>query len=121
MDAIGIKKMNNGRYQSRYGSKYLGTFDSFLEAVMARDKERIKKESEKKPKMKPMHNLSFGERLNEAIWRTHLGDSEICRRANISRSQLWQYRYQAVEPRLAVLAKLSKVLGVTTDWLLGVD
>ena len=118
---IGIKKLTNGRYQSKYSNTYIGTYDSLLEAVIARDEEKKKQESKKKPKRKPMHNAGFAERLNDAIYSTHLTDSEICRRADISRSQLWQYRYTFTEPKLATLAKLSKTLGVTSDWLLGID
>lgn len=61
----------------------------------------------------------FSERIEKAIWDSGLDLSEICKQAKISRSNLWSYRFQGIMPTCMTLAKLSIVLGVSTDWLLG--
>lgn len=62
----------------------------------------------------------LSDRLEQAIIDSELTLAEICRRAKISRAQLWNYRYYKVTPSALVLARLAVTLRVTTDWLLGI-
>lgn len=61
------------------------------------------------------------EKLEKAICDSPLTLTEICKRAKISRHQLWEYRYYAVTPSALVLARLAVVLNVSTDYLLGIS
>lgn len=117
----GVIKRNDGKYYSRYSSTYLGVYDSVLEAVMARDKEKIRRQELPKKERKRISIEGFSERLNQAIWDSDTDVSEICRRAGISRSCLWTYRYTATMPPSGILAKIAVALNVSTDWLLGLE
>ena len=63
----------------------------------------------------------LNDKLNDAIYESNLDLSEICKRANISRNMLWQYRFYAVTPSPLVLARLAVVLNISTDYLLGIS
>lgn len=116
----GVIKREDGRYYSRYSSTYLGIYDSVLEAVIARDKEKMRRQQLPKKSKERVKIEGFSERLNEAIWASDMGDSEISRKTGISRSCLWSYRYTATMPPSGNLAKLAVVLNVSSDWLLGI-
>lgn len=116
----GVIKRKDGKYYSRYSSTYLGVYDSVLEAVMARDREKIRRQQLPRSERKQIHIEGFAERLNKAIWASDMDISEICRRTGISRSCMWSYRYTATMPPSGNLARIAVVLGVSTDWLLGI-
>lgn len=116
----GVIKRNDGKYYSRYSSTYLGVYDSVLEAVMARDREKIRRQGIPKKERTNCRIEGFAERLNEAIWASDMDISEICRRTGISRSCMWSYRYTATMPPSGNLAKIAVVLGVSADYLLGI-
>lgn len=61
------------------------------------------------------------EKLEKAICDSPLTLTEICKRAKISRHQLWEYRYYAVTPSALVLARLAVTLNISTDYLLGIS
>ena len=111
----GVTKMPSGRYQCRYNGKHLGMYDSVLEAVVARDKYKSEHPYDKRR----LVIYGFSDRLNEAIWKSNLDLSEICRRSKVSRSCLWSYRYTGIQPPAWALARLAVALNVSTDWLLG--
>lgn len=117
----GVIKRADGKYYSKYSSTYLGIYDSVLEAVMARDKEKMRRQGMPKKERQSIRIEGFAERLNEAIWASDLDVSEICRRTGISRSCMWSYRYTATMPPSGNLAKIAVVLKVSTDWLLGIN
>ena len=117
----GVIKRKDGKYYSRYSSTYLGVYDSVLEAVMARDREKNRRQKLPKSERKQIHIEGFAERLNEAIWASDMDVSEICRRTGISRSCMWSYRYTATMPPSGNLAKIAVVLDVSADWLLGIE
>ena len=62
----------------------------------------------------------FTDRLNEAIWKSGLSNSEIIRKTNLSAGALWNYRNGAT-PNISALARLSVALNVSADWLLGLE
>lgn len=70
--------------------------------------------------IKPCCIEGFNERFREAIFAMDMSNSEICRRAGVSRSSLDQYFYGHM-PRADVLCKLAPVLNVSVDWLLGLS
>lgn len=117
----GITKQRNGKYRSRYSSTDLGQYDSVLEAVMARDREMIRRQKVPRKERQSIRIEGFAERLNEAIWASDMDISEICRRAGISRSCMWSYRYTATMPPSGNLARLAVVLNVSADYLLGIE
>ena len=117
---VGVIKRKDGKYYSKYSSTYLGVYDSVLEAVMARDREKMRRQRLPKTDRKTIRIGGFGERLNEAIWASGLSDTEISRRTGISRSCIWSYRYTATMPPSGSLARLAVVLNVSSDWLLGI-
>lgn len=61
----------------------------------------------------------FSERLEIAIFNSGLNLNEICRKAEISRSVLWGFRFNGVVPNAGTLVGLCKALNVSADWLLG--
>lgn len=62
----------------------------------------------------------FGERVLEAAEKTGLTRREIERRAGFTgKSQIYKYVSMHQMPSAYKLAKLAKVLNVSTDWLLG--
>ena len=116
----GVVKRKDGKYYSRYSSTYLGVYDSVLEAVMARDREKIRRQQFPRKERNHIRIEGFAERLNEAIWESGMSDTEICHKTGISRSCLWSYRYTATMPPSGTLARMAVVLNVSTDWLLGI-
>lgn len=72
--------------------------------------------------MKPVVVVNgLTDKLNQAIYESGLDLSEICKRANISRHMLWQYRFYSVTPNALILAKLAVVLNISVDYLLGIS
>lgn len=63
----------------------------------------------------------FTDRLEEAIFASNLSLSEICRKANISRPLLWNYRFGNTMPQAMNLLRIALALNVSTDWLLGIS
>lgn len=64
-------------------------------------------------------NKLFQERLQEAIKRSGLSQSEVAKRSGISRGSITDYikgRYEAKQDKVYDLAK---VLGVRSEWLMG--
>lgn len=88
-----------------------------LEAVIARDKYKREHPYDKRREV----IFGFSDRLNEAIWKSDMDLSEICVRSKVSRSCLWSYRYTGIQPPAWALARLAVTLGVSTDWLLGIE
>lgn len=117
----GITKQRNGKYRSRYSSTDLGQYDSVLEAVMARDREMIRRQKVPRKERQSIRIEGFAERLNEAIWASDMDISEICRQSGISRSCMWSYRYTATMPPSGILARIAITLNVSADYLLGIE
>lgn len=119
----GIQKTKQGRYAVFDSKWYVGTYDSMTEAVIAKDKSRIKRLGitdgvEERNKIKRLG--CFQTRLNEAILKSNLDMREISRRSGISLASLYNYRDDGVQPKIYALAKLAIVLNVSSDWLLGI-
>ena len=63
----------------------------------------------------------FAERLDETIAKRGLSQYEVCKRVGVSDSVIWCYINYHKMPTCMTLARLSKVLGVSTDYLLGLE
>lgn len=63
----------------------------------------------------------FGERLIEARKRQHLTQVELAEKIGMSRSGIGGYEKEGKDASYEVLAKLVRALGVTSDYLLGID
>ena len=62
--------------------------------------------------------VGFVERLNIVVYASDMNVSEICRRAKISQSCFYSYLHGDSTPSLTTLTNLSRVLRVSTDYLL---
>ena len=58
-------------------------------------------------------------RLKQAVADSNLSMTDISRKSGLSRSRLWSYLIDDVSPSVYSLARLSKTLDVSSDWLLG--
>lgn len=116
----GIEKRADGKYYARYSTTYLGCFDNVLDAVMAREKYIEAKPNENKQGQR-IKLEGFTERLNKAINDSGMDVSVIGRKTGISRGMLYKYQYEMAMPTVGSLAKLSMVLDVSADWLLGIE
>ena len=61
----------------------------------------------------------FGDRLQKAIWDKNMSNEEVVRKTKISRSCLYGYVNSNMMPTCSNLVKLSNLLEVSTDYLLG--
>lgn len=63
----------------------------------------------------------LGQRICEL--RTHLGWSqvELSRRLNVSKQTVSNWENDNIQPSIEMLVRLSKIFGVTTDYLLGLE
>ena len=63
----------------------------------------------------------FGERLIEARKRQKLTQSELAAKAGVTRSGISGYETEGKDASYEVLIRLAKTLGVSTDYLVGLD
>lgn len=64
----------------------------------------------------------FGDRLLEAIEKKGLTQTEVARRMGLTgRSAIYKYTVCNQMPSCHMLSKMAVVLGVSTDWLLGIN
>ena len=63
----------------------------------------------------------FGERLIQARKMQGLSQKDLALRTNVSRSAISGYETQGKDASYEVLIQLARVLGVTTDFLVGAD
>ena len=63
----------------------------------------------------------FGERLIEARKRQHMTQADLAEKVGMSRSGIGGYEKEGKDASYEVLVKLARALGVTTDFLLGID
>jgi len=60
-------------------------------------------------------------RLRQAVADSNMSLVDISRKSGVSRGCLWSYLVNNTNPSVYTLARLAITLGVSTDWLLGVD
>ena len=65
--------------------------------------------------------MEFKERLRDLRLKKHMKSKEVAQLAGVSDHTYISYENRGSQPPYDVLIKLSKVFGVTTDFLLGVD
>jgi len=63
----------------------------------------------------------FGERLLEARKRQRITQGDLADRAGVTRSAIGGYETMGKDASYEVLVKIARALGVTTDYLLGLD
>ena len=62
----------------------------------------------------------FGERLREAIERAGFNQRTLAHKLHLSEPAVSKWVNHTNEPDLATLGRLSSILGVSLDWLVGV-
>ncbi|MCL6615136.1 MAG: helix-turn-helix domain-containing protein, partial [Firmicutes bacterium] len=62
-----------------------------------------------------------GSRLKEARRARNLTQAELGRLVGVGKSAISQYEHGLRLPETAVLARLAEALGVSADWLLGIE
>jgi len=62
----------------------------------------------------------FSERLKDAIDRAGITQRTLAHKMHVSASAVSKWLSDSREPDLATLTRLAAMLGVSTDWLLGV-
>ena len=113
-----IRKQGN-RYTVRVKGKYIGIFKDLERAKRVRDREI--NGVIPKGKNANLRIRGFSKRLQKAVWSSNLDETLICKRANITRTQLWNYVNKSSMPSVETLARLAVALDVSSDWLLGLE
>ena len=62
----------------------------------------------------------FNKRLEECLFENELNFGDICKKAGITRMQLWKYRFDGCMPSVQALKGLAIALNVSADYLLGI-
>jgi transcriptional regulator with XRE-family HTH domain len=63
----------------------------------------------------------LGARIRSAREAAGLSQPELARRVGTSQSQIWSWEAERKMPRLDSLALVATTLGVSADWLLGIE
>lgn len=113
-----IRKQGN-RYTVRVKGKYIGIFSDLDKAKKCRDREI--QGVMPLGKNATLRMRGFEKRLEKAVLSSGMTETLICKRADISRAQLWEYLYNMRKPSVETLAKLAVALDVSTDYLLGLN
>lgn len=71
--------------------------------------------------LKTQYRTTFSKRLRDARAAAKLSQTQLADRLGMTQGGYTQYENDVREPSLATLAKISKILGVSTDWLLGLS
>lgn len=111
---IGCIKERNNKYVLYYRNKYMGTYETLEEAEKQRGSLKEIYEPVEVSEYLPL----FADRLNIAIGRTNRSVTDICRQANVNRTNITHY-LNGGTPNVKCLISLAMVLNVSTDWLLG--
>ena len=67
------------------------------------------------------YNAVFVERFKEVYYESNMIATEVCRKANISRTCFYSWNNGYTEPEIANFANLCKALNVSADYLLGIS
>ena len=65
--------------------------------------------------------IPFGERLQKLRSEKGLSQAQLSTRLGVSASQIANYEMERRFPSLQTLIDISRVLGVSTDYMLGID
>lgn len=71
--------------------------------------------------MKHEHIDGLDLRLQEAVLDSGLEAYQVAQQSRVSQSCFYGYLYHDITPTAATLMKISSVLGVSVDWLLGLS
>ena len=63
----------------------------------------------------------FDRRLKTAIAESNLSVTEVQRKSGVSRSNMWSYMFDGVNPSVYTLKRLAITLNVSADYLLGIE
>ena len=108
----------NGKIYRVYVSQgnYLGSFKTLDEARSARD---VYWSDKDRGNQRRVFIRGLTERLNKAVTESGIGLNELSRRTGIGTHTLRTYFNGEYNPKADNLAKLSIILNVSADWLLG--
>ena len=65
--------------------------------------------------------VNMGERIRELRKSKNVTQSEMSKRIGVSKAMISSYELEQRQPSYSVLIKIAFYLGVTTDYLLGVE
>ena len=65
--------------------------------------------------------MTIGERISRSMREKHISQREMASRVGITELTMSRYINDVRIPNAAVIGKIAKILGVTTDYLIGVD
>ena len=63
----------------------------------------------------------FDRRLKNAIAKSNLSVTDVQRKSGVSRSTIWGYIFDGVNPSIYTLKRLAITLNVSADYLLGIE
>ncbi len=63
----------------------------------------------------------FSERITDIMTKRHITQKQLAEMVNVTESSMSYYLKGERTPRIDVLSRLAEVLGVSADYLLGVD
>lgn len=67
------------------------------------------------------HKDTFGERLNMVLYEQELSQADLDKRTGIGRANISRYVCNKQMPTVDSLIAICKTLGVSADWLLGLN
>ena len=65
--------------------------------------------------------MTIGERISRSMREKHISQREMASRVGITELTMSRYSNDVRIPNAAVIGEIAKILGVTTDYLIGVD
>lgn len=65
--------------------------------------------------------MTIGERISKELHDKGMTQRELAEKVGISEVSISRYVSEGRQPRATALGQIAKVLGVTTDYLIGID
>lgn len=65
--------------------------------------------------------MTIGERISRSMREKHISQREMASRVGITELTMSRYINDVRIPNAVVIGKIAKILGVTTDYLIGVN
>ena len=100
------------------GTLYTGSTDDFPRRLAAHSSGRGAKYTRGRGPLEPVYREDCADRSAALRREAGLSQAELAQRLQVSPSALGMYEQERREPSMQTLVKLSRELGVTTDYLL---
>lgn len=119
IDAAPISESLKEKYnrEQRLATSYILTIPSYITDKMELA-EKIWRELE--TRLQEIYRENFAERLKQARLKANLSRKELGDTINLSPNGYGQYESARREPSLTSLIRLSRILNVSADWLIGI-